>query len=284
VGVKNRLQRFVRLWIDLFSRHLLLDHASAIAFQVLKSMIPLTLLGLAVLGVTGQRHVWTKTLAPSIKPHVQPPTFHAINFAVEKIFTTDSTGLIVFASVMALWYISGSVRAVMGGFNDIYETDDERSWPVRYAISFGLAACIALGVIGALLVTVVLGRLGGHGALQVLAQIFRWLAAILLLSLALGLLVRFAPAERRSKKWASAGSGLVVIAWIAATLVFEQLVSHVLDFKTAQGSLAVFLVLISYVYTSSIILLVGVELDELLREDATAGQHGVLELLFGVGK
>ena len=45
-----------------------------------------------------------------------------------------------------------------------------------------------------------------------------------------------------------------------------------------------FLVLIGYVYTSSIILMVGVELDELLREDATAGQHGVLEVLFGAGK
>jgi hypothetical protein len=37
-------------------------------------------------------------------------------------------------------------------------------------------------------------------------------------------------------------------------------------------------VLTGYVYTSSI-LLVGVELDELLREDATKGQRGVLGIL-----
>jgi len=284
VGVRDRLRRFVRLWIDLFARHELLDHASAIAFQVLKSVIPLTLLGLAVLGVTGQQHVWRKTMAPAIKPHVQPPTFHAIDFAVEKIFTTDSTGLIAFASLLALWYVSGSVRAVTNGINQIYEADEDRAWPVRYALSFGLAACIAVGVIGALLFAVVVGHIGGHGAGEVLAQIGRWLGAIVLLSLALGLLMRFAPAERRSKRWASAGTALVVVAWIAATLIFELLVSHVFNFKTATGSLAVFLVLIGYVYTSSIILLVGVELDELLREDATAGERGVLQLLFGVGK
>ncbi len=51
------------------------------------------------------------------------------------------------------------------------------------------------------------------------------------------------------------------------------------NFKTATGSLAVFLVLTGYVYTSSIIFLVGVELDELLREDATAGQRRLLETL-----
>ena len=149
--MKNRLRRFVKLWIDLFHRHELLDHASAIAFQVLKSLIPLTLLGLAILGATGQEHVWRETIAPAMKPHLQLPTFRAIDYGVEKIFTTNSAGLIVFASFLSLWYISGAVRAVIGGMNQIYETEDERRWPVRYAISFGLAACIAVGVIGAAL-------------------------------------------------------------------------------------------------------------------------------------
>ena len=279
--MKNRLRRFVQLWIDLFDRHALLDHASAIAFQVLKSVIPLTLLGLAILGASGQQHVWRQTIAPAIKSHVQQPAYHAINYAVERIFTTDSTGLIVFASFLSLWYISGAVRAVIGAMNQIYETDDERPWPVRYAISLGLAACIGLGVIGALLVAVLLGHV--HGPLEVVAQIGRWIAAIVLLGVALGLLVRFAPAKHRSKKWASAGSALVIVTWIGATLIFELLVSHVLNFKTATGSLAVFLVMIGYVYTSSIILMVGIELDELLRED-TAGHRGVLHILFGYGK
>jgi uncharacterized BrkB/YihY/UPF0761 family membrane protein len=88
----------------------------------------------------------------------------------------------------------------------------------------------------------------------------------------------------RSNTWVSAGTILVTIAWIGATLIFELFVSHVANFKTATGSLAVFLVAIGYVYTSTIILLVGIELDELLREDATAGEKGVLQILFGVGK
>jgi uncharacterized BrkB/YihY/UPF0761 family membrane protein len=53
----------------------------------------------------------------------------------------------------------------------------------------------------------------------------------------------------------------------------------VANFKTAAGSLTVFLVLTGYIYTSSIIFLVGVELDELLREDAREGQRGVLGIL-----
>jgi membrane protein len=190
----------------------------------------------------------------------------------------------VFAALLALWYISGSVRAFMGGINQIYDVEDERSWPVRMAISCGLAACIAVGVIGSLLLAIVAGRIGGDGTVQAVAEAGRWLVAIVLLGVVLGLLFRFAPAEHRTKRWTSAGSALVIVAWLAATLIFELFVVHVANFKTATGELTVFLVLIGYVYTSSIILLVGVELDELLREDATAGQKGVLQLLFGVGK
>jgi membrane protein len=279
--MKNRLRRFVQVWIDLFAKHELLDHASAIAFQVLKSMIPLTLLGLAILGASGEQSVWRKTIAPAIKPHLQQQTFHAIDYGVQKIFSTESTGLIVFASLLSLWYLSGAVRAMMGALNQIYEAEDQRPLLVRYAISFGLAACIGLGVIGALLVAVLLGHVGG--TLHVVTQIGRWIAAIVLLAVSLALLVRFAPAKHRSNKWIGAGSALVIVAWIGATLIFELFVSHVANFKTATGELTVFLVLIGYVYTSSIILMVGVELDELLREDE-AGRRGALHILFGYGK
>jgi membrane protein len=269
----------VKLWVDLFAKRELLDHASAMAFQVLKGLVPLTLLGLGLLGALGQERVWKNTLAPVIKPHVQPATFHAIDVAVRNIFSTDATSLIVFASVLAAWYLSGSVRGVMTGMNQIYETDETRPWKVRYAISIALGAAIAVCVTGASLAVLAAPTLARHGALQVVVDLGRWLVSLALLGLAVGLLVRFAPAKPRTKRWASIGSLMVILAWVAASMIFELFVSDVANFKTATGSLAVFLVLTGYVYTSSIIFLVGVELDELLRQDATAGERGVLELL-----
>jgi membrane protein len=277
--VADRLRKFAKLWVDLFAKHELLDHASAMAFQVLKALVPLTLLGLGLLGALGQERVWKNTLAPGIKPHVQPATFHAIDVAVQKIFSTGASGLIVFASVLAAWHISGSVRGVMTGMNQIYETDETRPWKVRYAISVALGAAIAVCVIGAMLAVLAAPALARHGALQVALDVARWLVALALLALAVGLLMRFAPAKPRPKRWASIGSLLVILAWVATSIIFKLLVTDVANFKTATGSLAVFLVLSGYVYTSSIIFLVGVELDELFRQDATAGESGVLELL-----
>jgi membrane protein len=277
--VTARLKRFVQLWIDLFAKHELLDHASSIAFAVLKALVPLTLLGLGLLGAVGERTVWEDTIFPTIRSHVQPATAHAIDVAAEKIFSTNSAGLIVFASLLTLWYVSGSVRGVMSATNAVYGCEETRSWKQRYPTSFGLAAAITLCVVGAILVVLAAPTLARHGALQVAIAIGRWLVAVALLALALGLLMRFAPVEPRPNTWVSGGSILVILAWVAATLIFQLLVTNLLNFKTATGQLGVFLVLTGYVYTSAIIFLVGVEVDELLREDAKEGQHGLLHLL-----
>lgn len=282
--MKERLKRFVKLWVDLFDRHLLLDHASAIAFQVLKALVPLTLFGLALLGALGEEKIWRESIFPRIEPHLDQTTAHAINASVQRIFTTSSTGLLAFASLLVIWYLSGAVRAVMGALNDIYEVEETRRWTVRFPLSFALAVGIAVCLVGAVVVVAAGTALASHGLAGVTVSVGRWLVAIALLSLAVGLLVRFAPAKHRPSRWATAGSVLVIVAWIGATLLFELFVSHVANFKTAVGNLTVFLVLIGYVYTSSIIFLVGVELDELLREDAAKGERGVLDLLFGYGR
>jgi membrane protein len=282
--VKTRLKSFVKLWVDLFDRHLLLDHASAIAFQVLKALVPLSLFGLALLGSLGQQSVWRESLFPRIKPHLEQTTAHAIDASVQRIFSTSSTGLLAFASLLVVWYLSGGVRAVMGALNDIYEVEETRSWSVRFPISFALAVAIGVCLVGAVVGVAAGHALASHGLAGVVVSVGRWLVAVALLSLAVGLLVRFAPVKHRPNRWATTGSVLVIVAWIGATLLFELFVSHVANFKTAVGNLTVFLVLIGYVYTSSIIFLVGVELDELLREDATKGERGVLELLFGYGR
>ena len=277
--MKTRAKRFVKLWVDLFARHEVLDHASSVAFAVLKALVPLTLLGLAVLGAVGAEHVWHETFLPAMKSHFQPATLHAIDVAVQRIFSTESSGLIAFSAVLALWYISGSVRGIMSATNAVYECKETRSWKVRYPISVGLAAAIVLCIVGAVLAVLVAPALAQHGALEVVVAIGRWLVAIVLLGVAVALLMRFAPVEPRDNAWVTGGSVLVILAWVAASMIFKLLVTEVLNFKTATGSLGVFLVLGGYVYTSTIIFLVGVEIDELLREEAAEGERGVRQML-----
>src|SRR3954464_12828120 len=110
-GLIDRAKGVVNLWGRLFSDDGLLTAASAIGFRMLIALVPLTLLGLALLGVTGQEHVWNDTIGPAIKGRVIPQGYVGINASVQKIFDSSGGGLIALATVLALWDVSGAVRA-----------------------------------------------------------------------------------------------------------------------------------------------------------------------------
>lgn len=278
--VRKRAREVVDVWVDCFAKHDMLTYASAIAFQTLIALVPLVLLGLGLMGVLGRDDVWTNDIAPTVAQKLTPTSYSAVQAGVDLIFAKVGVGLLVFAGLLTIWELSGAVRACMGGLNKIYETDETRSGWRRFGLSFLLAVALAVCLVGSVILLTFLKGAGG-GALHYLLFAVRWLGAIALLGLGIGVLVRFAPAESRAKRWDSLGAVLVVVAWLVASLIFKWFVTSVANFKTAPGQLTVFIVLAGYFYTSSIIFLVGVQLDELLQQDARPGGRGILDLIAG---
>jgi membrane protein len=274
----------VDLWVDLFDEHDLLTYASAIALQALIAAVALLLLTLGVLHAVGEETVWTNRAGPAIQAHVLEPVYAGINATVLTIFSGSSTGLIVFAAALALWEVSGAVRACSGALNRIYgDLEDARPWRVRTPVSFAIAAVLIAALLGALVLIMIL-RDAVHGGWSIPFAIVRWVGAVLLVGIAFELLVRFAPAERRPKRWVTAGTALVIVGWIVQSLIFAWYVRSLANFRTPVGSLAVFLVSVMFVYIASIVLLVAIELDEQLRKDAAdrrrRGMLGLVRALF----
>jgi len=280
--LNRRVRAAFALWADCFGRHNILTYASAIALRALVALIPLTLLGLAILGTFGLKDVWRNQLAPPVQDRFTAPTYKGIDAAVEKILDHGTAGLLVFAGLLSIWDVSSVVRACMGGLDAIYEQKEERSTVHRVALSVALGVAITLCVIGAILaVTAGRGLGGGGSVLGALLLVVRWAFAIGALGLAVLLLVHFAPTHRRAERWVGLGTFFVVGAWVVMSLLFGWFVSSLANFKSAPGQLTVFLVLTTYVYTSAIVFLAGVQLDELLRADAKT-HDGLLAQLRGV--
>jgi membrane protein len=276
---RQSFRELVGLWIDLFRRHDLLTYASAIAFQLLVAAVALTLLALGVLHAVGRTDVWTNQTAPQIEPKVLLPVFSGIDATVQKIFHSSSTGLIVFAAAVTIWEMSGVVRATMGAIERIYEEPETRPRRIRLPISIALAIALTVAIVAAILLTTAAKGAAG-GVWQWPVAIGRWLLAVVLIAVAFGLLVRYAPAKPRTTRWASGGATLVVAGWVAQSLIFAAYLSYVANWKTAPGSLLGVYFLTTFLYVAAIILLVGIELDELLRKDLEgAEERGILEIV-----
>jgi membrane protein len=278
-GHRASFKELVDLWVDLFSDHNLLTYASAIAFQALVALVALLLLGLALLGELGRRDVWTNQIGPQIAPKVLPAVYSGIDATVEKIFTSSSGGLIAFAAAVAIWEMSGVVRAIMGAVARIYGTEDDRSWKVRFPVSIGVGVVLTASIVIAVLLGTA-ARTAVHGSWSVPFAVLRWLLAVGSIGLGFGLLVRFAPVEKRTTRWASAGATLVVLAWVVQALVFAEYLRSLANYKSAVGSLLGVYVLTTFLYVAAIILLVGIELDEQLRKDLQGKEErGILEIV-----
>ena len=238
--------------------------AAALAYRVLVSLVPLTLLGLGLLGVLERKDLWRDDLGPAVKDRVTLPVYRGIDSTVEKIFAESAWTLVAFAALLALWHVSRGIRVVMKALNAIHDKRERRSAKQLLATDIALSLVLGAALTGAFLLVVFVPRLAG-GVASLLLQVAAWLGAGALFAVAVGVLVRYAPAEHPEARWASAGSLLIVAVWIVASVAFGWWAGSVANYKSAVGSLAVFLVLSAYVLVSSVVFLAGVQIDELAR-------------------
>jgi membrane protein len=281
-GHWQNFKDLVSLWLDLFDEHGLLTFATAIAFRALVAFVALVLLVAGILGQIGHEDVWTKHVGPQIKPKVLPQVYDGIDATFEKVFHTSSYGLIALAALLTIWEIAVGVRTCMEAFSRIYDTEDDRPTWVRVVISLGISTAMTAALVGSILLATA-ARSAVHSGWSIPFTIFRWLLAIVVMIGAFGILVRFAPAERRTTRWVTGGATAVVVAWVVQTLIFWLYLRHLANYRSAAGSLLGVYFLTTYLYVAAIVLLVGIQLDELLRRDVQGkDDRGILELVRGV--
>ena len=185
VGLRAR--ELGRALLDGFKQHDLLTYSSAISFQILTAVVPFAMFVLALAGLLNLDGVWRDHVAPEIETHVSPAVFSVMSSAVDKAFSGEQVLWATFGGGLALWQVSGAVRAVMGAFDRIYGASYERSFLRRYLISFALAvatgACFILATVCLALAPFI--DVGHPGAAwDVFAFLARWALAVGFLSLA----------------------------------------------------------------------------------------------------
>jgi membrane protein len=266
----------VRPIADAFVQHNLLTYAAAIAFQGLVALVPLSMLGLALLGAAGREDLWTSDIGPKLQGRFLPQVYGGIDTTAKKILSHGSPGLIAFGVLLSIWYLTAAQRAVMEALNRVHDVEDRRPAWHRLGVAVALGIVTGVGLIGAALLLVT--PPAAHGALGFPIDLGRWVAAVVDLGLVVGLLMRFAPAERPQARWASAGAALVIVSWIVASIAFRFWITDVVDFKSPVGTLSALLVLTSYLFVSAIVFLAGVQLDELLRKTTGGRAHNLIDL------
>ena len=269
-AVRRNGRDVLRAGATSFLDHHLLIYASALAFQVLFALIPLALATLALLALVDLSEVWSSQIAPAVKERVQRDAFSVVDRTVQQIFGEKRLSWLTFGLVLALWQVSVAVWTTMPALNAMYGTEENRSWRRQFLVSLGLALAIAPPIVAAAIVTQLGpgldGVIAGGDLVDAVVLIARWPVAVALLTFAVWLLIRYAPASPQPLAWAGVGAAFVVVSWILASLGFGFYLGTIASYQSVFGSLASAIVLMTYLYLSSLALFFGVQLDACLRE------------------
>ena len=273
-----RARELRRALLDGFKQHDLLTYSSAISFQILTAVVPFVMTMLALAGILHMDDVWRDHVAPEIRLRVSPDVFSVISSAVDKALSDKQLLWATLGGGLALWQVSGAVRAVMGAFERIYGASSERPFRRRYLISFALAIATGACFILATLSLVLAPFLTMHDpgvAWEVFAFAVRWALAVGFLSLAVGLLVHVAPATTQPLPWVSLGTTIVTLSWVIVSVGFYYYLTTLASYGSVFGSLASVIVVIAYLYTSTTAFVFGAQLDAIIRAQATGTLSGV---------
>jgi membrane protein len=280
--VGPRVRELCQAILDGFKQHDLLTYSSAISFQIITAVVPFVMFVLALAGLLHLNSVWQDHVAPEIRAHVSAAVFSVISSAVTRALSGRAVLWATFGGVLALWQVSGAVRAVMGAFDRIYGASFERPFIRRYVISFALAiatgACFILAVV--CLELAPFFTIGDPGPVWgVFAFVARWVLAVGFLSLAVGVLVHIAPATHQPLPWVSLGTAIVTVWWVIVSVGFYFYLTGLASYGSVFGSLASVIVVIAYLYISTTAFLFGAQLDAIIRAQATGTLSGVKAVL-----
>jgi membrane protein len=260
----------VGLVVNGYRRHNLLIYGSAIALRVFLALIPLLLFAFGLLGFLGLDEVWRQDILPDLKSGVSTPLFKVVDDTVTNVLNSKQLFWATVGALIAVWEMSGAIRAVMKAANNIYETEEERSLLQQFAISLLLAATVG-GLLLFAVAAVKFGPLltdalfGPSLAIAAVSFAIRWGLAVTALLLAIGLLIRAGPDKERPLFWVSYGAALVVVAWIVSSVAFGLYLTEVAHYESIFGNLATVFIALEYVYLSSLVFLTGLLVDSLTR-------------------
>lgn len=186
---------------------------------------------------------------------------------LQSVASTSSSSLTVgllFSVLAAAWAASKGMKALMEAINVAYDEDETRGFVKVRLVAYGFTLGGVLLVVLTVFAITALPALGEHlgPAGRLTASIVRWpfLAAVMLLGLAI--IYRYAPARRNARwQWVTPGSLTAGLLWVVGSVLFAVYVNNFGSYNDTYGSIGAVVVLMLWLYLTAFVVLLGAELN-----------------------
>lgn len=196
-----------------------------------------------------------------------------LNAIIDQTIKNRSSALLTFAVLFALWSASTGISYLMSGVNRAYDQEETRpfwkkkllSLVITFELSIVIIASMILIVFGGILGFKVFDFLGFSETFSMIWNYLRFIIAILAMMIVFVSLYYSAPSCRLTFKEVLPGAVVAAISWIAVSIAFSFYANNLGNYTVVYGSLGGVIALLTWIYLSSIIFLLGAEINASLK-------------------
>jgi membrane protein len=168
--------------------------------------------------------------------------------------------------LISLWSANAGVKSMFDALNAVYSERESRSflhltW-LSLCFTIGILCFVIVAITAVIVLPTVLNYVGLGSTTDILLRLLRWPLLLVGIGLFLALVYRYGPSRKKAKwRWVSWGSAFASFAWIGASLAFSYYVANFGSYNKTYGSLGAAVGFMTWIWISTIIVLIGAELN-----------------------
>jgi membrane protein len=270
---------FKRLYRE-YEKDAVADTAAQLSYYFLFSLFPFLFFLASLMAYLPLSETLDRTLA-QIRPLVPPQAMDLIDQHMRALTTETRPRLLTFSLLISIWSASRGVDAVRRALNLAYDVTESRPYWRTQLISIAVTLAGALLVLVAVSLLVAGGQLGFWIAAKLGVQnqfvfVLRWLRwpiTALMITTVAALAYYLLPDVEQEFKFITPGSVVGTLIWLLATWGFGGYVSSAFaSYNVTYGSLGGVVVLLTWLYLSGFIFIVGGEINAILEHASRTGK------------
>ncbi|MGO1369776.1 YihY/virulence factor BrkB family protein [Senegalia sp. (in: firmicutes)] len=244
-----------------------------LTYYLILSFFPFLIFLLTLLSHTS---ISTADVMRNLSEVLPDQSFALISDTIEEVLQNGTTSLLSFSIIGTLWSASNGVAALIKGLNKAYDQEENRPFLllrgfailITIALVIGIILSFTLLVFGQVIGNYIFSFFGLTKYFKIIWEAIRFIFPIIMLIVVFTLFYKYAPNKKRLKfKEVFPGAIFTTSAWIAISLLFSFYVNNFGNYTKTYGSLGGIIILLIWLYISSIIILIGGELNATLAFD-----------------
>jgi membrane protein len=260
----------------------LLATAAGIVFYGLLALFPAITALVSLYGLFADPKTITSNLQ-SLALMLPEGSFQIVQDQIARVVAKGNSALsatFVFGLALSLWSANAGVKAMIDALNVVYDEPEKRSFIrlnlVSLTFTIGGIAALLVMVGAVVILPLLLQIVWVTDGVRTILGLARWPLLILVLLAGLALLYRYAPSRTEARwQWLSIGALAAALLWIAASFALSWYLSNFGNYDATYGSLGAVIGLMMWLWTSSIVILCGAELNSEIEHqtvrDSTVG-------------